>query len=329
MFKGINRRQVLAIATGLATSLLLGQPALAADDYPNKPITLIVPFAPGGGASQGAQVIANGLEKILGQTVIVDNRPGGATVVGTAAAARAAPDGYTLLLGSSATSVNEGLIARKPYNALTDLTPIATTVDAPYVLLANNNAGINNVQELIAKAKAQPNTLRYGSAGIGSSHQLFMLYLMSLTGTQMRHIPYEGGNPAATAVASGEVAITFADAGAVQEMVKGGLLKAIAVSPGKRMEIFPEVPTIQESGVPGFDLTTWQAIMGPAGMNPAVVKKLNEAVNKVLADPELQKSLARTGKAAMSGTTDEFKAYFAADVERWKKVIAAAGIGGK
>lgn len=322
----LNKRTALGL---LATAALLGATSVHAQDYPSKNITFIVPFAPGGGASQGAQVIANGLEKILGQTIVVDNRPGAATVTGTAAAVRAAPDGYTLLLASSATAVNESMVAKKAYDALTDLTPIASTVDAPYVLLANKDSGINSVRDLIEKAKAAPNTIAYGSAGIGSSQQLFMLYLMSKTGMQLRHIPYEGGNPAATAVASGEVAVTFADAGAVQEMVKGGLLKAIAVSPGKRLEIFPDVPTIQESGVQDYDLTTWQGIMGPAGMDPAIIGKLSDAVKQVLADPELQQTLVKSGKSVNPSTPDEFKAYFAQDVARWKQLVADAGITAK
>lgn len=325
----LNRRQALTLIGSAMAAATAGTALAQTTTFPTKPITLIVPFAPGGGASQGAQVIANGLEKILGQTVIVDNRPGAATVTGTAAAARAKPDGYTLLLASSATAVNEGMIAKKPFNALTDLTPVASTVDAPYVLLANNASGINSVQDLVAKAKAAPNSLAFGSAGIGSSQQLFMLYLMSLAGIQMRHIPYEGGNPAATAVASGEVAVTFADAGAVQELVKGGLLKALAVSPGKRMEIFPDVPTMQEAGIKDFDLTTWQGIMGPAGMDSAVVGKLSEAINTVLADPELQKTLAKSGKTANPSTPAAFKTYFAEDVARWKKLIADAEIKAK
>jgi tripartite-type tricarboxylate transporter receptor subunit TctC len=322
----LNRRSALAVLTAGAFAIATHSAFAQANDYPNKPITLVVPFAPGGGASQGAQVIADGLQSILGQTVIVDNQPGAATVTGTASVARAAPDGYTLLLGSTATAVNEALVANKPYNAITDLTPIARTVDAPYVLLVNNDVGINSVEDLIAKAKAAPDSLTFGSAGIGSSQQLFMEYLMTLTGIKMRHIPYEGGNPAATAVASGEVALTFADAGAVQELVKGGLLKALAVSPGTRMDIFPDTPTMQEAGVEGFDLTTWQAIMGPKGMDPAIVQKLNEVINKVLSNPDLQASLAKSGKSAASSTPEEFAQFFATDVARWQKLVTDASI---
>lgn len=323
----LSRRSLMKTAALGGMAVLAARPGFAqAARYPTKSITLVVPFAAGGGASQGAQVIANGLEKILGQTIIVDNRPGAATVTGTAAVARAAPDGYTLLLASTATAVNEGMIARKPYNGLKDLTPIALTVDAPYALLANKGMGINTVKDLIDKAKAAPNSLAFGSGGIGSSHQLFMQYLMSQTGIRMRHIPYEGGNPAATAVASGEVAVTFADAGAVQELIKGGLVNALAVSRGRRLPILPDVPTMQEAGVPSFDLTTWQGIMGPAGMDPAVVKILSDAIAKVLADPELQKTLTASGKSALTSTPAEFAKYFAEEVDRWKAVIADAGI---
>ncbi|HEY4201280.1 MAG TPA: tripartite tricarboxylate transporter substrate binding protein [Devosiaceae bacterium] len=326
MHVALNRRSALMLLAAGALALSANAALAQADSYPNKPITLVVPFAPGGGASQGAQVIADGLQKVLGQTVIIDNQPGAATVTGTASVARADPDGYTLLLASSATAVNEGMVAKKSYNALTDLTPIALTVDAPYVLLVNNDLGISTVADLIAKAKAAPNSLAFGSAGIGSSQQLFMLYLMKLAGIQMRHIPYEGGNPAATAVASGEVAVTFADAGAAQPMVTGGLLKALAVSTGTRMAIFPDVPTMEEAGVTGFDLTTWQGIVGPKGMDPAIVKKLSDAINQVLADPELQANLAKTGKSAATSTPESFAKYLADDVTRWKQLIADAGI---
>lgn len=320
------RTKMTGLTLGVASMLAVAAGGAVAQDYPTRAITLIVPFAAGGGATQVAQLLSIELEQVLGQTIIVDNQPGAGTTLGTANAARAEPDGYTLLLASSVMGANVALIDDLPYDTLADFTPISLTVDAPYVLLVNPEAGIETVEELIEFAAENPGSAIYGSAGIGSSHQLFMEFLAATTGVEMRHIPYQGGNPAATAVASGEILVTFADAGAVVEMVNGGLVRALAVSSGDRLAIMPDVPTMEEAGVEGYNLTTWQAIAGPAGMSDEVVAILNEAIVEVLSQPEIQQSLEATGKFARPSTPEEFAEFLREDVERWQQVVAEAGI---
>jgi tripartite-type tricarboxylate transporter receptor subunit TctC len=294
--------------------------------YPERPIRLIVPFAPGGTADFSARLVAEGLTQQLGQQVVVDNRGGAGGVLGTALVAKAAPDGYTLSLNNIALSVNETMQPDRPYRALEDFAPISLIGAAPNTLVVNVDTPIKSVKDLIKLAKAQPGKIAYGSAGPGSATHLSMAYLESMAGIKLLHVPYKGGGPAIAAVMGGEVQCLLTPVPTAFPHVQAGRVRPIGVSSSKRASALPDVPTIAEAGVPGYEFTTWFGLLAPARTPKAVITRLHEATLKSFESPELRKKLVQAGLEPQTTTPGEFTAFIRAEIAKWRKVIEEAGI---
>lgn len=317
---------IVSISMSLLLAVTAQHSVAVAQDYPSQTINWVIPFAAGGGASATPLFLRSELEQELGQTVVIDNQPGAGTIIGTSAVARAEPNGYTLLLGSSITTMLPSLVSNLTFDVLTDLTPIALIGTQTFVLLAGDGTDIDTVDDLIAQSKAAPNSLSYGSGGVGSAHHIYMEYLMSEADIELRHIPFQGGNPAATAVASNEVGVSFVEVAAVRELIAGGLVKPIVVTSPERSPFLPDVPTMREAGFTDFDLPAWIGIMGPGGMDPEVVAHLNEVISRVIDKPDISDGLARIGTTAQSMSVEEFRTFVAEDLAFRGEVATAAGI---
>ncbi|MEO6928404.1 MAG: tripartite tricarboxylate transporter substrate binding protein [Casimicrobiaceae bacterium] len=312
--------------------LLIGMLALLAaaqgfaQAFPSKPIRLVVPFPPGGAVDFYARAVQAPLSAALGQQVIIDNRAGASGMIGADNVAKAAPDGYTLLLGNIAClATNVGLYAKMPYDPTTDFTPIMHTVDVDYVLVVNPSLPVHSVAELIAYAKANPGKLSYGSAGSGSLPHLATELFKSLTGIDMTHVPYKGGGPMVTDLLGGTVQLVIADQANLMPFVKEGKLRALAVATAQRSTLYPDLPTISEAGVPGFQATAWNGLVGPAGMSPAVVKRLHDAFASVMAMPDVRKRLVAGGLDPIGDSPQEFGRFIPAEIAKWAKISKDVG----
>lgn len=312
-----------AVHALFAVCLLCG--IARADSYPNKPIRIIVPYPPGGFNDTLARTLGQKLNEKWGQAVIVDNRPGGGTTIGTNLAAKSAPDGYTLLIVSFAFAVNPALYATLPYDSNKDFVPIALAATTPNVLVVNPELPAKSVKELIALARSKPGTLNYASAGNGSSNHLSMELFKSLTGIDAVHIPYKGSAPAVTDLIGGQVDVMFDNVPNVLAQVKAGKLRALAVSSKERSPFVKELPTIAESGVPGFDVSVWFGVLAPAGTPQPVIAKLNAGINAILKLPEVRQSFHNQGVETAGGTPAEFAGFIAAQTTKWAKVVRESG----
>ncbi len=300
--------------------------AQAADAYPSRPIRMIVAYPPGGGTDQVGRVMAEQLTQTLGQQVVVDNRGGATGNIGTELAARAAPDGYTLLMGNVApNAVNVSLFKKLGFDPVKDFAPVSLVAITPNILVAHPSLPVKTVKELIALAKAKPGALNFPSAGVGSSSHLAGELLKSLAGISMVHIPFKGGGPALVATISGEVQIMFATMPAAMPHVKSGKVRPVAVTTTKRSQAMPDLPTIAESGVKGYDAATWYGLLAPAGTAKAIVDRLHVDTVKILAGPTRQR-LEVQGFEPDGGTPAAFAAYIKAEITKWAKVIRDAGI---
>ena len=309
----------------LALALLCAH-AFAAD-YPARPIHLIVPFAPGGGNDTVARLVGHKLEGELGQPVVIDNRPGAGGVVGAEAAARAAADGYTLFLGGVGShAINPNLHTNLTYDPIRDFQPISLIASAPLVLVVHPSVPAHSVSELIALAKAQPGRLNYASNGNGSSSHLAAAMFATMTGTEMVHVPYKGLSPALTDLLSGQVQLMFSSVVAILPHVKAGKLRALAVSSRQRMALLPDLPTIAESGAPGYQSSSWYGILAPAGTPPDVVARLNAALVKIVAQPDVKQALAQEGAEPVGDSPQAFGAFIQAEKQRLGDVIRTAKI---
>ena len=298
----------------------------AADTYPVRPIRMIVAYPPGGGTDQVGRVMADQLSQTLGQNVVVDNRGGATGNIGTELAARAVPDGYTLLMGNVApNAVNVSLFKKLGFDPVKDFAPVSLVAITPNILVAHPSIPVKTVKELIAYAKARPGTLNFPSAGVGSSSHLAGEMLKSLVGISMVHIPFKGGGPALVAVIAGEVQIMFATMPAAMPHVKSGKVKPVAVTTAKRSQAMPELPTIAESGVKGYEASTWYGLLAPARTPPAIITRLHADTVKILAGPTRQR-LEVQGFEPEGGTPAEFAAYIKSEIVKWAKVIKDAGI---
>jgi tripartite-type tricarboxylate transporter receptor subunit TctC len=296
-----------------------------AGDYPSKPIRIIVPYPPGGFNDTLARTLGQKLTEKWGQPVIVDNRPGGGTTIGTNLAVKSAPDGYTLLIVSFAFAVNPALFASLQYDSARDSSPIVLAASTPNLLVVNPGLPVKSVKELIALAKSKPGQLNYASAGNGSSNHLSMELFKSLTGVDVVHIPYKGSAPAVTDLIGGQVDLMFDNVPNVLAQVKAGKLRALAVSSKKRSPFVKDLPTVAESGVPGFDVSVWFGVVAPAGTPQPVIAKLNTAINAVLKLPEIRQSFNNQGVETAGGTPAEFAAFIAAQTTKWAKVVRDSG----
>jgi tripartite-type tricarboxylate transporter receptor subunit TctC len=298
----------------------------AADTYPSRPIRMIVAYPPGGGTDQVGRVMAEQLTVTLGQNVVVDNRGGATGNIGTELAARAVPDGYTLLMGNVApNAVNVSLFKKLGFDPVKDFAPVSLVAITPNILVAHPSIPVKTIKELIAYAKAKPGTLNFPSAGVGSSSHLAGELLKSLAGISMVHVPFKGGGPALIAVIAGEVQVMFATMPAAMPHVKSGKVKPVAVTTAKRSQAMPELPTIAESGVKGYDASTWYGLLAPARTPQAIVTRLHGDTVKILAGPTRQR-LEAQGFEPDGGTPAEFAAYIKSEIIKWAKVIKDAGI---
>jgi len=315
-------------AFGIGVAMLAGMSSLGiAQEYPNRPIHLIVPFAAGGGADAVARIIAQRVSPALGQQVVVENRGGAAAIVGTDAVARAKPDGYTLLLGQSGPiSINPGVYKQLPYDAVKDFAPITLTTSYPYILVVSSKLPVNSVQDLVALAKEKPGALNYGSAGTGGANQLVTEMFNSMAGIKMVHVPYRGTAPAVLDLIGGQVTLVFSDPVSALSHVKAGTLRALAVTSKNRSPVAPDVPTIAESGFSGFDAIGWHGILAPAGTPEPIIMKLHAEIVKVLQAPETQALLAAQALQVVGNTPQEFAAFIKEDVVKWADVAKRAGV---
>ena len=300
--------------------------AQAQGSYPERPIRLIVPFSAGGTSDLVARIMATKLGEELNQTVIVDNRDGAGSTLGVSIAARATPNGYTLLVAHNALAINQTLYSKLPYNALKDLDAISKLGVSPSVVVANNKLPANNMKELIAAAKKEPGKLNYGSAGIGSAGHLAVALLEHVAGVKFTQVPYKGGGRSVTATIGGEVQFSIPVMGSAATHVKAGRLKMLAVTSAKRSQAFPEVPTVQEAGVPGYVFEAWFGIFSPAGIPKPIQTKLNAAAHKALAMGDVREQFLRQGIEADPSTPAELTRVLREDTAIWEKIIKSAGI---
>jgi tripartite-type tricarboxylate transporter receptor subunit TctC len=298
-----------------------------AQSYPAKSVRLIVPFSAGGGADIVARAIAQKLGDALGQQVVVDNRTGAAAIIGTELAAKSAPDGYTLILGQTGpNSINPTLYDKLPYDALKDFAPVTLTTTYPYVLVVHPSIPAKSIKELIALAKARPNQLSFASAGNGGANHLTAELLKSMAGIQMVHVPYKASAPALIDVLGGHVSMMFDPTITALPHVKLGKLRALGVTSLKRTAIAPELPTVAETGLPGFESIGWHGVLAPAGTAREIIARLNKDIINVLRAPDMRARFAEQGAEPVGNTPEQFVEFLKADLAKWAKVIKAAGV---
>lgn len=320
---GVLTRILASCGLGLA----LAGAALAADDYPSRPTRIVVPYPPGGFNDTLARTVGDRLAKAWKQPVVVDNRPGGNTVLGNNLAAKAPADGYTILITPLPFSALPALYGSKlPYNALKDFQPLVWAGSTQNVLVVRNELGISSVRELIDHAKKNPGKLNFGSTGSGSSNHLSMELFMAMTGTRLTHVPYKGSAPAVMAMLAGEIDVLFDNVPNVMQQIKAGKLKAVAVTGTKRAQLLPDVPTVAESGVPGYDVTVWFGMQMPAGVPKAVVDRANRDIVQILKDPEVAKLFRDQGVEVEASTPEAFGELLNREIPKWTKVVNDAGV---
>ena len=317
----------MLLARLCAAALLLLAPAVAAsaDDYPAKPIRLIVPFPPGGSNDVVGRLIAKQLGDKLGQQVFVDNRGGAGSMIGTEALSKAAPDGYTLGIVSIAFAVNPAL-HKLPYDPFKSFEPVSILATGPNVLVVNPTLPVNSIAELVALAKKEPGKLNYASAGIGSFQHLGGELFKLEAGVDIVHVPYKGGGPAMPDVIGGHIKIMFSSLIQTTPFIKSGQLRALGIGGSKRSPVFPDVPTIAEAGVPGYAANNWWGILAPAGTPKPIVEKLHQTVQVALQSPEMQQVFAREGAEGVRMSAAEFAVFIKAEIEKWRRVVKEAKI---
>jgi len=302
----------------------------SAQPYPTKPIRIVVTYVPGGNTDVVARLVSSYLTNDLGQTVIIDNRGGAGGVVGTEIVARAVPDGYTLLFGTSAgLSINPQLQPKLPYNVERDFAPISLLVINPQLMVAYPALPANSVGDLLKLARAQPGKINYASVGVGSPNHLGMELLKSMTGIDIVHIPYKGSAPAVIDLMAGNVSVFFSSVPVMVQHVRSGKLKALAVGSATRSPAAPDVPTVAESGVPGFEYVTWYGLFAPSGTPRAIVARLNEVTVKSLRLPQLDQQLRAQGSEPRPASPEETAKFMKAEYARWSLVVKATGLAGK
>jgi tripartite-type tricarboxylate transporter receptor subunit TctC len=312
-------------ACACSAGLLQALPA-AAQNWPTHPVRIVVPFAAGGPADVFARFLAQRLPDQLGQAFVVENRPGAGAVIGTEVVAKAAPDGYTLLLMSNTHTVNETLVQNKPYDLERDFVAVAPINYSDLVLVAHPSVPVNNIRELIKLAKERPGKLNYASSGTGTPYHMAGELFKSMSDTKIVHIPYKGSSGARTDVLGGQVQLMFDAVTTMTEQVKSGKVKAIATTGKKRSAVLPDVPTVDESGVPGYEATIWLGLLAPKGTPAAVVTRLNEAVSKIVNQPDVQQAWAKQGAVPLVMSAPVFDKYIRDDIQKWAKVIKSANI---
>ena len=306
--------------------LLLASLAAQAQNYPARPVKMVVPFSAGGPADNYARFLAQRLQDILGQNFVVDNRPGAGSVIGTDLVAKAAPDGYTLLVMSNTQTVNESLIPNKPYALMRDFVGVAPINYSDLVLVANPGAGLNSIADLIKRAKADPDKLNYASSGPGTPYHMAGELFKSMAKVSIAHVPYKGSAGARTDVLSGQVEMMFDAVTTMTEQVKAGKVRALATTGKQRSDVMPDVPTVSEAGVPGYEATIWLGVMAPKNTPKAIVDKLNEAISQIVAQAEVKQTWSKQGAVPMLMNPVQFDKYLNEDIAKWAYVIKSANI---
>jgi tripartite-type tricarboxylate transporter receptor subunit TctC len=312
----------------LAIAALLGALPSRAQDYPSRTIRFIVPFGAGGPTDVFTRAIAEELHKELNQPYMLDNRPGAGTIIGTAEAARAAPDGYTLLMVSATQTTVETLSPNKPYKLVRDFVPVAALMNSELVMVVHPSVPANNLAEFIALAKAKPGTLNYASSGIGSNYHMAAELVKNLAGIDIVHVPYKGSTGARNDIIAGQVDMMFDSVPTMAPMIETGRVKPLGTSGRVRSSALPNVPTLAEAGIPGYEATIWLGVMAPAGTPQAIVDRLNTEIGKILARPDIAAAWRAQGANPMIMKPDAFGGYMQSEIERWAKVIKANGIKG-
>jgi tripartite-type tricarboxylate transporter receptor subunit TctC len=305
--------------------LMLGVAANAAPGYPAKAVTIVVPYPPGGPTDIVARVVGQKLAERIGQAVVIDNRPGAGGNVGASLVAKAAPDGYTLLLGTTAHAINPSIFANLNYDIVKDFSPVVLLTSLPLAVVVNPSLPAKNIQELIALAKSSPAPIAYASSGNGQSTHLAAELFKSMAGVPMTHVPYKGSAPALTDLVAGQVSVMFDTMLSSMPQVKSGRLRALAVTSATRSGAAPNLPTVAESGVPGYEAVAWSGLLAPANTPPEIVAKLNSEINQILKQPEVRKRFLDDGADPVGGTAEQFSAHIKSEVKKWGEVAKASG----
>jgi len=311
----------------LAAALSLAPAVTYPQAYPAKPVRVIVAFAPGGGADIVGRLFSQHLTERLGQSFVVENRGGAGGMIGTDVVAKAPADGYTLLFGQQGpNAINPSLYSKMPYDVIRDFAPITQTTVYPYVIGMHPGVPLATFREMVAAAKARPGSLSYGTAGLGSSAQLAGELLQRQADIKLNHIPYKGAGPALMDAVAGQVSMVFGDAASTAAQVRAGKLRGLAVTGLTRLPLLPDVPTVAEAGLPGYEATAWHGWLAPAGTPPAVINRIQAEVVAILKLPEVRERLSRDGIDAVGSTPEQFAAHIRAEIEKWGKVVRDAGI---
>jgi len=319
--KKMMRRAACALVLAVVVS------PVSAQDFPSKPPKLVVPYAPGGGADSVARIVARKVSENVGQPIVIENKGGAGSIVGTDLVAKAEPDGYTLLLGQSGPiSINPAVYKTLPYDPVKDFAPITMTTAYPYILVVNSQSPAQNLQEFVALAKSKPGAMNYGSTGVGAANHLVAELFNSKASLKMTHVPYRGTALAVGDLLAGTLNVVFGDPISVLPHIKSGKLRALAVTSLERSPVAPEVPTVAESGYPGFEALAWHGILAPARTPPAVIRKLNAEIVKALADPATRELLTNQAMQVVGNSPEAFAAFIQKDIATWKAVAAAANV---
>ncbi|MGZ5232884.1 MAG: Bug family tripartite tricarboxylate transporter substrate binding protein [Burkholderiales bacterium] len=308
-----------------AFSVLIAAGSVSAQSYPERPLRFVIPFPPGGGADNLARIVGVSAAEMLGQQIVIDNRAGAGGNIAAEVVANAAPDGYTLLQANVSHAISTSLYRKLNYDLLRDFVPVTQLASIPFVLAVNPGLNVSSIKELIARAKARPGDLAYASSGAGGPSHLAMELFKSMAGVDIRHIPYKGAIPGATDLIAGNVQMMFFTVSAALPLMNGGKLKCLAIASVKRSPLAPEIPTVTEGGLPGFEATTWFGVMAPRNTAQPVVNRLHTVFTEALKRPEVRDRVLKQGFDIVGSTPEEFAAYVKADIPKWAKVIKASG----
>ena len=319
----MRRREFITL---LGATAFVPPLAARAQDYPNRTIRFIVPFGAGGPTDVYTRAIAEELRKVFNQPVMMENRPGAGTIIGTTEAAKAIPDGYTLLMVSATQTTVETLNPNKPYKLLRDFVPVAALQNAELVMVVHPSVPANNLREFIALAKAKPGTLNYGSSGPGSNYHMAAELVKNITGIDIVHVPYKGSTGARNDIIAGQIDMMFDSVPTMAPMIEAGLVRALGTSGRARSKVLPNVPTLAEAGAPGYEATMWIGVMAPAATPQPIVDRLNNEINKILVRPDIVASWQKQGANPMSMQPDEFGALIRSEIERWADLIKSNNI---
>ncbi len=323
--QGMNRRRFVSFGALVALALCLSVP-LEAAQFPVRPVRLIVPYPPGGANDVIVRLLQPSMSQQLGQNVVIDNRGGGNTIIGSEIAARSPADGYTILIVAAGHTINPSLYPKLPYDTAHDFAPVALIGDGAYVLVAHPSLGVSTASELIAAAKSKPGQITYASSSIGNFTHLAAELFDSLAGVKMLHVPYKGGNPAMSDVLAGRVNIFFSTVAVARPHIETGRIKALGVTTAQRSRALPSVPTIAESGLPGYEASGWYGIVAPAGTPKPVIERLHDVIQTAARPPETREKLLTVGVEAVDMTSAQFGARIASELAKWEKIVKPLGI---